>query len=154
MPIGRYIAWVGASLLALLFVADWYLPKSSPEPAHEAINRPVIRIASIEHPPERVVIDTSQPTIVPPPALVDDAVPSEPSPLQSYASVSPTIVDVDKNKKGRKVIKPQKPKVAANKQLVSAPAVSSGSLPTTGPPTKLSFMDIISGVGKNLFNLR
>jgi hypothetical protein len=68
--------------------------------------------------------------------------------------VSPTIVDVDKNKKGRKVIKPQKPKVAANKQLVSAPAVSSGSLPTTGPPTKLSFMDIISGVGKNLFNLR
>ena len=29
--------------------------------------RPVIRIASIQQPPERIVIDTSQPTIVPPP---------------------------------------------------------------------------------------
>jgi hypothetical protein len=33
MPIGRYIAWVGTSLVALLFLADWYLPKSLSEPA-------------------------------------------------------------------------------------------------------------------------
>jgi hypothetical protein len=98
MPIGRYIAWVGASLLALLFVADWYPPKSLPEPARDAINRPVIRIASIRQPPERIVIDTSQPTIVPSPTLVGDAVPGEPSPLQSYASTAPppTVIDVDK----------------------------------------------------------
>ena len=73
MPIGRYIAWVGASLLALLFVADWYLPKPLPEPTGNEINRPVIRIASVQQPPERIIIDTSQPTIVPPPTPVGDA---------------------------------------------------------------------------------
>ena len=77
MPIGRYIAWVGTSLVALLFMADWCLPKSLPEPARDAIEKPIIRIASIQQPPERIVIDTSQPTIVPPPTLVGDAVPGE-----------------------------------------------------------------------------
>jgi hypothetical protein len=89
MPIGRYIAWVGASLLALLFAAEWYLPKSLPEQAPNAIVRPVIRIASVQQPPERIVIDTSQPTIVPPLTLVADALPDEPPPLQSYATVAP-----------------------------------------------------------------
>jgi len=100
MPIGRYIAWVGASLLALLFAADWFLPTSLPEPAGEPINRPVIRIASVQQPPERVVIDTSQSTIVPPPTLVAPAI-SEPSPLQSYASAPPppTVVDVDRKRR-------------------------------------------------------
>ena len=31
MPIGRYIAWVGASLLVLLFVANWFFPQSLAE---------------------------------------------------------------------------------------------------------------------------
>jgi hypothetical protein len=47
MPIGRYIAWVGTSILALLFIADWCFPKSLPELSGDIINRPVIRIASI-----------------------------------------------------------------------------------------------------------
>ena len=33
MPIVRYIVWVGTSLLALLFVANWFPPESLPEPA-------------------------------------------------------------------------------------------------------------------------
>jgi hypothetical protein len=155
MPIGRYIAWVGTSLLALLFVADWCLPKFLPEPARDAIDKPVIRIASIQQPPERIVIDTSQPTIVPPPTLVRDAVPGAPSRLQSYASAAPppTVVDVDQKK--RKVIKRQGPKVAAYQPpLVSAPVAASGGSATTVPLTKLSLTDIISGVGRNLFNLR
>jgi hypothetical protein len=155
MPIGRYIAWVGTSLLALLFVADWYLPKSLPEPAGDVINRPVIRIASVQQPPERVVIDTSQPTIVPPPTLVGNAAPNEPSPLQSYASAAPptTVVDVDHKK--RKVTKRQGPKVAANEPpLVITPTAASGNSATTVPPTKLSFTAIISGqLVRNLFNL-
>jgi hypothetical protein len=76
MPIERYIAWVGASLLALLFLADWCLPQSLPEPARDAIDKPVIRIATIQQAPERVFTDTSQPTIVPPPTLVGEAVPA------------------------------------------------------------------------------
>jgi hypothetical protein len=88
MPIVRYIAWVGTSLLALLFVANWFLPESQPEPAPEASNLPVIRIASIQQLPDRVDIDTSQATIVPPPTLFGDAIPDRPSPLlDSYAAV-------------------------------------------------------------------
>ena len=158
MPIGRYIAWVGASLLVLLFVADWCLPKPLPETAGNEINRPVIRIASVQQPPERIVIDTSQPTIVPPPTLVGDAAQSEPSPppLQSYASaVSPaTVAHVDQKK--RKITKRQDAKVAAYQPpLASTAAVASGSSATTVPPTRLSFTDIISGqLVRNLFNLK
>jgi hypothetical protein len=136
MPIGRYIAWVGASLLALLFMADWCLPKSLPEPAGDAINRPVIRIASIQQSPERIVIDTSQPTIVPPPRL-EDAVQSQPSqPLQSYGSAPPppTVVNVDQ--KRRKVTKRQEPKVATyQKPLASTAVAASGSSATPLPLT-------------------
>jgi len=148
MPIVRFITWVGTSLLALVFVADWYLPKPLPESAGNAINRPVIRIASVQQPPERIIIDTSQPTIVPPPTLFTDAAPSEPSPLQSYASAAspPTPIDVDQKK--RKAIKRQAPKLASNQLPFT-------STPAAAPPvplTKLSFMDIISGVKRNLFN--
>jgi hypothetical protein len=154
MPIGRYIAWVGASLLALLFVADWCLPKSLSEPAPEASNRPVIRIASIQQPPERIVIDTSQPTIVPPPPFAD-AVPDEPSPsMQSYASAASPASVVNVDQKKRKVAKRQGPKVAPYQPpLASNPALSSGSSGTTATLTRLSFADIISGrLVKNLFN--
>ena len=153
MPIGRFIIWVGTSLLALLFVADWCLPNSLSEPAHDASNKPIIRIASIQQPPERVVIDTSQPTIVPPPTLVGDAVPGELSPLQSYGSAAPppTVIDVDQKK--RRVIKRQGPKVAAYRPpLASTPVAASVGSATTAPLTKLYLMDIISGVGRNLFN--
>jgi len=154
MPIGRYIAWVGASLLALLFVVDWYLPKSLPEPARDAINRPVIRIASIQHPPERIVIDTSQPTIVPPPTLVAEAGPYEPSPIRSYASAAPPPAVVNVDQKKRKVTKRQEPKIAHKPPLAITPAVASGSPATTAPLTKLSLMDFISRqLGRNLFNL-
>ena len=155
MPIGRFIIWVGTLLLALLFVADWCLPESLPEPARDAINRPVIRIASIQQPPERIVIDTSQTTIVPPATLFTDSAPSQPSPpLQSYASAAPpsTVANVDQKK--RKVTRRQGTKLAPNQPpLVSTPAAASGSSATTIPSTKLSFMDIISGVRRNLFNL-
>src|ERR1700722_15658530 len=89
MPIVRYIAWDGTSRLALLFVANWFLPESLPEPAHEAIEKPVIRIASIQRLPERNVRDTGHPAIVPPPTLFGDAIPGQPSPhLESYASAT------------------------------------------------------------------
>ena len=157
MPIGRYIAWVGTSILALLFMADWCLPKSLPELSGEAIDRPVIRIASIQQPPERIVIDTSQPTVVPPPTLVEEAVPAEPSqPLQSYASAPPPPTIVNGDQKRQKDIKRQAPKVATTqKPLASTPvAAASRSSATTVPLTRLSFTDIISGqLVRNLFNL-
>ena len=87
MPILKYIGWVGASLVVFLLYADWYLPRPVTKPSGETINRPVIRIASLQPPPERIFIDTSVPTFVPPPMFFEDTAPSRTSPpLQSRAS--------------------------------------------------------------------
>ena len=65
MPLMRYFGFVGSALLLLLFGLDWYLPQPVVEPVRAVTDKPVIRISSIEKLPERVVIDTNLPTIVP-----------------------------------------------------------------------------------------
>lgn len=51
----------------MLFVAEWYLPDSPQSFVREAyVDKSIIRIKSAHKWPERVVIDTSLPTIVPP----------------------------------------------------------------------------------------
>ena len=64
MPLARYFLYVGGALLALLFISDPYLPKL---PAAEwRTSRPaVIHIRSDQKWPERIVYDTSRPTLVP-----------------------------------------------------------------------------------------
>ena len=66
MPVARYFLYVGGMLLALLFAADAYLPKS-PVAARADADSPVIRVRihSDRKWPERVVYDTSLPTIIP-----------------------------------------------------------------------------------------
>jgi hypothetical protein len=146
MPIARYMIWVGTSLFALLLVANWFLPAPLPEPGHEAIDRPVIRINSIQRPPEPVVIDTNQPAIVPPPALVEITSSGNPSPLQSYASLDPSPMVIDGAKKRPKAIKRSAPRAAYQPALSNAPAVARGGT---------TIADIISGqLVKNLFNRR
>lgn len=68
MPIFRYFMFVGGALLVLLFAADFVWPKS---PVAEVVvgasyDQPLIRIRSDRQLPERVVLDTSQPTIAAP----------------------------------------------------------------------------------------
>jgi hypothetical protein len=155
MPVVRYIVWVGTSLLAVLLVANWLLPDPPREVAHEAVDAPVIRIASAQHSPEPVFIDTNQPTIVPPPMPLESAVPDAPSPLQSYASVEPPPATIDVGQRKRKEGKRQKAKVAAYQSTsVHAHAVAASVSPPTVPPTKLSLLEIVSGLGKRLFDLR
>lgn len=158
MPIGRYVTWVGTLLLALLFVVDWLVPKSAPDADSRTIDKPVIRIASIQQLPERIVIDTNQPTIVPPPMLAGDRAQgqSTPTPQQSYASATPPPTPIDVDKKERKAVKRQGPKVAAKQpSLPSTRSVPDGVSSTTVPLTKLSFADIISGqLVRSLLNLR
>jgi hypothetical protein len=63
MPVLRYLLYVGGALLALLFVADacvQYRPAG-----HDGLGpTAAIRIHSDQTLPERVVLDTSQPTIL------------------------------------------------------------------------------------------
>jgi len=64
MPLARYFLYVGGVLLALLLILDAYLPKF-PVAAKATANPPVIRILSDRKWPERIVYDTSLPTIIP-----------------------------------------------------------------------------------------
>ncbi|MCK1359643.1 hypothetical protein [Bradyrhizobium sp. 199] len=89
MLIFRYFVFVGGALLALLFAADYVLP---PQPIAQAAanvgnDQPLIRIRSDRHLPERVVLDTTQPTIVAP-AVTTAAVVAPQRPMQDSASAA------------------------------------------------------------------
>jgi hypothetical protein len=73
MPLIRYFGFVGTGLVLLLVGLDWYFPQPTAESPGSVSNGPTIRIASAEQLPERVVIDTSLPTIVPPTTVVEFA---------------------------------------------------------------------------------
>jgi hypothetical protein len=80
-------------LLALLFLADWYMPQPPAPPARAEADRSIIRLNSRHQWPERIVIDTSLPTIVPPPAVAD-ALPVKPDPVarppkEAFAMATP-----------------------------------------------------------------
>lgn len=76
MPLARYFSFVGGVLLTLLFIADACLP-TPPVVARADANLPVIRIHSDRKWPERVVFDTSLPTIMPVPlAKAEVAIPA------------------------------------------------------------------------------
>jgi hypothetical protein len=66
MPIVRYFIFVGGALAAFLFIVGWYLPKPPAVFADQSLtnNRAVIRIKSARKWPEKIVLDTSQPTPV------------------------------------------------------------------------------------------
>jgi hypothetical protein len=142
-------------LLALLLVANWFLPQSLAEGTAEETNRPVIRIASMQQSPERIVIDTSQPTIVPSPTLFGDAVPDEPPQPVAQASTVPLPKVVEVEKKRSTVAKRQAKEVAARHTPSSGTAAMVSAAPaTTAPPIRLSFANIISGqFVRDLFNL-
>lgn len=68
MPVARYFLFVGGVLLALLLAFDAFAPHEAAVASNAApsIDKTVVRIRSDQKPPERVVYDTSLPTIVPP----------------------------------------------------------------------------------------
>ena len=78
MPLWRYFAFSGSVLLALLLLADWYLPKSSAESARAEVDKTVIRIHSAKQWPDAIVFDTNRAAVpVPAPVVVADAAPVE-----------------------------------------------------------------------------
>jgi hypothetical protein len=66
VPLARYFIFVGGTLAALLLIAGWCLPTPPAMFADQlAVDRTIIRIKSAHKWPEKVVLDTSQPTTAP-----------------------------------------------------------------------------------------
>ena len=86
MPLIKYFGFVGSALVLMLIGLGWCLPQQAAEPVGDTAERPAIRIASAERLPERVIIDTSLPTIVPPPSALEFA---ERWPQSTVAAVVP-----------------------------------------------------------------
>jgi hypothetical protein len=130
MPLARYFLFVGGTLLTLLFALNAYLP--SPVVARapvENVDRPVVRIHSEQKLPERIVIDTSIPTIVPPPVVVvaaAAATPAKTPALDALAQATPSDLKKSDLKKPEPV-SPPKRKVA--KRQVHQPMVASVQQP-------------------------
>jgi hypothetical protein len=124
MPLGRYLTLVGSMLLALLFLADWYFPKLSAEPAHADVDRSIIRIHSRHKWPDAIVFDTSQPPIRFAPVVT--AAPPSRAPRDAMAMVSPAPAAIAP----AAIIKPKpivrksltKPALVAARQVASYPA--------------------------------
>ena len=83
MPLARYFLCVGGVLLALLFVVNAALPTlpvTDADRTDTAVDKSIIRIHSDRKWPERVVFDTSLPTIVPAQTIKAQAVVAAPPP--------------------------------------------------------------------------
>jgi hypothetical protein len=90
MPVMRYFIYVGGALLALLFIANASMtPLPTVEGAQSAVDLSIVRIHSDRKWPERVVFDTTLPTITPAPVPVASAVAEPPPPPQRGAAAAP-----------------------------------------------------------------
>jgi hypothetical protein len=129
MPLARYFLFVGGALIVLLFGLNAYMP--SPvvaSPPAESVDRPVVRIHSAQKLPERIVIDTSIPTIVPPPVVVAAAaVPAKTPALDALAQVAPPELKKSDLKKPEPAVPPKR-KVVARRQ-VHQPMLAYGQPP-------------------------
>ena len=84
MPLGRYFGFAGSLLLALLFLADWSIPKQSAAADRADVDRSIIRIHTMHKWPEAIAFDTSLPTITPQPVIIAD-VPARRTPRDALA---------------------------------------------------------------------
>src|SRR5258705_13753860 len=88
MPVARYFLFVGGILLALLVAIDALVPQQAvvASQAAPSVDKTVVRIRSDQKLPERVVYDTSLPTIVPQPSMAAQAVAPAVAPASPLAT--------------------------------------------------------------------
>ncbi|MCA6117214.1 hypothetical protein J6524_20390 [Bradyrhizobium sp. WSM 1738] len=96
MPVARYFLFVGGVLLALLLAIDAFMPQPAlvASQAAPSVDKTVVRIRSDQKLPERVVYDTSLPTIVPPVVAAQAVAPPAPPaaadmPRETFAQYVP-----------------------------------------------------------------
>jgi hypothetical protein len=163
MPLLRYFGFAGGTLVLLLFGLSWCFPQTVTEPVRSGIDRPVIRISSVEPLPERVDIDSSLPTIVPPPIVpefaerwtVANSVEITGAIVENPGS-KPTAVSAGVPKKPSVVKREPVKKVAAHRAAppVNNKAAANYREQTAAPVTSLSLLDILKDrFGQNLSKL-
>jgi len=110
MPVGRYFLYIGSVLLALLLVINWYLPPLGTDASSSDVDHPTIRIHSAHKWPNAVVIDTTQPTIVPP-AATTAAAPAPLPPVPKPVREAYALAEATPEAKPAEAAKPAKPRV-------------------------------------------
>jgi hypothetical protein len=128
MPLARYFLYVGGVLLTLVFILDACLTKLPVmERAH--VNSPIIRINSVPKWPERIVFDTTLPTIVPAqtaiaedrvssPATVTDVAAKERE-REAFALMQPPDAKrLEPSSPGRRELKPQRQRKIAKRHVM------------------------------------
>jgi hypothetical protein len=166
MPLIKYFGFVGSALALLLISISWCFPDRAMVPGNTDAERPAIRISSAERAPERVIIDTNLPTIVPP----SNIGPSTPIPsVQSAQPLRTAFADVDVNprtaapKSSGEVPEPkltakrEPAKTVSNhraaKPLNIVPARSTG-LQATAADTRMSLLETLKErLGQTFFRL-
>lgn len=93
MSLGRYFLFVGSALIALLFLTAAYLSQpAGPSYGRESrVDKSIIRLSSAHKWPEKVVYDTTLPTIVPPPVSIAAETPRpipSASPREAFAKMA------------------------------------------------------------------
>jgi hypothetical protein len=165
MPLMKYFGFVGSALLLLLLGLNRLLPQAVSEPIGADIDRPVIRISSDAKLPDRVLIDTSLPTIAPSPAMSQFAerppvveVAGPPEVQLADTQQSANLITTDG---AQKPTKPTKSRLL-KKSVALGPAPLrnrqlSSSYPkqvVMAPVTRMSLLDIIKDrFGRGFFKL-
>ena len=88
MPLLRYVLFTSATLLGLLFLADWYFPATPIAVDHNDIDRATIRIHSQHKWPEAIRMDTSTPLLTTSPAPTVSIIATAPAPEAQPAAVA------------------------------------------------------------------
>jgi hypothetical protein len=164
MPMMKYFVFVGGALVLLLLAMNWLLSEPTAEPVYSGIERPVIRISSIETLPERVVFDNNMPYMAPPSSVMRVAA----QPLQSaftFEQITPgllptfsTLAQVTPRKTITAKREPAK-KVATNRVAPQANIAAVKNYPVreaerdTRPPIKTTLLDEIAGRFGQMFKM-
>jgi hypothetical protein len=134
MPVLRYFLFVGGALLALLFAVDAFSPKTPDVAVAEASavpenpTNPTLRIRSDRKWPERIVFDTSMPTIAPPVQIAASEV-SPPQPpaageFTAKARVRESFAQFRPAEESKPEAKPQPKRKVARHRAPSSPQVA------------------------------
>jgi hypothetical protein len=125
MPLGRYFAFVGGSLLVLLFLADWYFPSVTADKEASGVDKTVILIASAHRWPDRIVFDTNQKTVVLSSNIFLPEISTSESPREAFAQLAapsaPIIIPEIIRKKSKNARGHSFTKVAAVRPAESVP---------------------------------